>query len=72
MSYSNPYYKALEIIERFYGDRKAERSGVPLINHIHEGCAIIDSLAYTWFTCRDKERDIIKAAFVFTQLYSLM
>lgn len=33
---------ALHVIEKFYGERKAERSGVPLINHIHEGLRILD------------------------------
>ncbi len=63
MSQSNPHYEALEAIEHFYGRKRAERSRVPLINHIHEGCAIIDALCYTWFTCRKHECDILKAAF---------
>lgn len=37
-------YPELEIITNFYGDRKAHRSGVPLINHIHEGISIIRAL----------------------------
>jgi hypothetical protein len=36
--------KELELITQFYGDRKAERSGVPLINHIHEGLWILESM----------------------------
>ena len=31
------------MIEEFYGDRKAVRSGVPLINHINEGINILIS-----------------------------
>lgn len=34
-------FKELEIIEKAYGDRIAHRSQVPLINHIHEGIAIL-------------------------------
>lgn len=34
-----PEYKA---IAQFYGERKAKRSGVPLINHIHEGIRILE------------------------------
>jgi len=33
-----------EVISEFYGDRKAERSQVPLINHITEGLAILDMI----------------------------
>jgi hypothetical protein len=32
---------AYERIRDFYGDRKAQRSGVPLINHINEGLEIL-------------------------------
>lgn len=34
---------ALTAIEEFYGDRKAKRSQVPLINHIHEGLRIMEA-----------------------------
>lgn len=36
------YQKEYDCIARFYGDRKAQRSQVPLINHIDEGLAILD------------------------------
>lgn len=36
--------KELDLVRRFYGDRKAERSGVPLINHIHEGLDILSAI----------------------------
>ena len=32
---------AIEAISEFYGDQKAERSGVPYMNHIHEGLEIM-------------------------------
>lgn len=32
-----------DIIQSFYGDRKAERSQVPLMNHIDEGLEILDA-----------------------------
>jgi hypothetical protein len=38
---------ALTLIEAFYGERTAERSGLPLINHIHEGLEILDGLGAT-------------------------
>ena len=34
----------LEIIQMYYGDRVAKRSGVPLINHINEGLVILDAI----------------------------
>lgn len=37
----------LMLIRKFYGDRVAERSGLPLINHIHEGLEILDGLGAT-------------------------
>lgn len=41
---SYPTSAEFDAIASFYGDRCAERSGVPLINHIHEGVAIILAL----------------------------
>ena len=35
--------KELPLIERYYGTRTAKRSGVPLINHIHEGLAVLEA-----------------------------
>ncbi len=40
----NPHYRA---VADFYGERCAERSGVPLINHIHEGIAVLISIGST-------------------------
>ncbi len=34
----------LRAIRAFYDDRRAERSGVPLIHHVHEGLTILDAL----------------------------
>lgn len=31
----------LQLISEFYGNRTATRSGVPLINHIHDGLAVL-------------------------------
>lgn len=35
-------YEFYNIIKNFYGDRKAKRSQVPLINHINEGIDILE------------------------------
>lgn len=35
---------AYELIKTYYGNNTAKRSGVPLINHIDEGLAILDKL----------------------------
>jgi hypothetical protein len=43
--------QALQLITDFYGDRKAERSGVPLINHIHEGLAIMREIKASSMAC---------------------
>jgi hypothetical protein len=37
----------LQIIERYYGDKRAKRSGVLYINHIYEGLAVLDHLGAT-------------------------
>lgn len=36
--------KCLQIIEQYYGSKIAKRSGVPYINHIYEGLAVLDYL----------------------------
>ena len=38
---SDPHYLA---IREYYGDRRAERSRVPYINHIGEGLTILDAI----------------------------
>lgn len=38
---------ALEEINHYYGDKCAKRSGVPLINHINEGIAILQAIGST-------------------------
>lgn len=38
---SEPKNRYLDAISKFYGNRKAERSQVPLINHIKEGLRIL-------------------------------
>lgn len=35
---------ALEIIQEYYGDKRAKRSGVPYINHIYEGLSVLKYL----------------------------
>lgn len=40
------------IIKGFYGDRKAERSGVPLMCHIEEGVSILKALGADEITVR--------------------
>jgi hypothetical protein len=39
--------KHFDCIKEFYGDRKAERSQVPYINHISEGLIILDAIEAT-------------------------
>lgn len=39
--------RELAAITEFYGDRRAERSGVPLINHIHEGLIVLNEI-HAW------------------------
>ena len=35
---------SLKLIENFYRDKRAERTKIPLINHIYEGLEIMNSL----------------------------
>jgi len=44
----------LSIIEKYYGDAIAQRSQVPLINHIHEGLVILN---------HENAKDVVKAAY---------
>lgn len=37
------------IIKNYYGDKTANRSKVPLINHINEGIIILDNIAASDF-----------------------
>jgi len=46
--------KAYELISKYYGDKCAKRSGVPLINHIDEGRIILEYL---------ETSDIVKDAY---------
>lgn len=41
MNKADPHYQA---IQEYYGDIKAERSGVPYINHIDEGLIVLDEI----------------------------
>lgn len=43
-SSASPTQRAYELIRRYYGDQVARRSGVPLINHIHEGLLVLEWL----------------------------
>jgi hypothetical protein len=36
-----PYYKEYGLISQYYGDRRANRSGVLLMDHINEGVALL-------------------------------
>ncbi|HAS43606.1 MAG TPA: hypothetical protein DCS93_24210 [Microscillaceae bacterium] len=38
-------FKEYQLIVDFYGDQKAQRSQVPLINHINEGLVILNAIA---------------------------
>ena len=42
----NPVFETVEynLVVDWYGELKAKRSGVPLINHIHEGLSILDTI----------------------------
>ncbi len=40
----DPHFRA---IAEFYGDTRAERSGVPYINHIREGLHVLDAISGT-------------------------
>lgn len=35
---------AIQLVSEFYGDDRAERTGIPYINHIHEGISILKDL----------------------------
>lgn len=37
--------KEMELIKAHYGERTAERSGAPLINHIHEGFIVLSEIS---------------------------
>lgn len=44
MNAKKVYLNALREITLYYGDKTAERSRLPLMNHIVEGCAILETL----------------------------
>lgn len=46
------YLSEFRAVEGFYGDRVAERSKVPLINHIHEGVRILDAIGASQWAIR--------------------
>jgi hypothetical protein len=48
------------LIAEYYRDRTAKRSGVPLMNHIHEGLAILDKIGAS---------DLAKRAFCLHPLF---
>ncbi len=69
---------ALQAIEAFYGDRRAERSGVPLIRHIHEGLSVLEALqapqgakdAYCLHPLFQRDEDLAKNYGLFQQMPS--
>lgn len=63
------YLNALDEIKTFYGDKCAERSGVPLINHILEGCAIIYNKSRDMCDFEEGEVYYIMASFCLHPIY---
>lgn len=71
--------KELDLIRGYYGGRTAKRSGVPLINHIHEGLDILARLHATDATKRayclhpmfQADADLIKNAWLTASELSL-
>lgn len=63
-SVANQHYTEYKVIQEVYGERKANRSQVPYMNHIDEGMAIIDH-----FT--EESDDIAKRAFCLHPIYQV-